>query len=533
VCKLRAAVLKILTLILGGGRAPWRTIPTGKRTTGDTASECAFMLASKWISSCFSNHQRCKKSPELTLPARVLDVKENVVRLYETQGEGAPYVCLSHCWGPTQIITTTRDTMDEHKMGIPWSSLPKTFQDAITLVRRLSLRYIWIDSLCIVQDDDDDWKKEARQMARIYENAYLTIAATKSSSGSGGLFCKTPDFEMVETASADHPPYQIFAREQIHHLPLYPWGSPDIFPLLTRGWVYQERLLSQRVLHFGPQELFWECAETTSCECSAINVGGYPVNRPKVAHSRALAQEPGSPPLAWRWRTMVSEYSGLKLTRASDRLPAFSGVATQMMRYRKSKYLAGMWLDSITDDLLWRTQTPGRPEEWRAPSWSWASVNSTIAFADGVGMPLETIYVSVVGVHCQQTPDSPIGVVSSGEIEAYGQMVSATIVPIRGPETAHDTFMNVERAGICAQMFYPDIPFSTTRSPNRLHIDDKIHCLRIAANRQYEFSLAMRVFDEAKMVYERVGLIHMEIGRRPQSVLGWYDGVIKGSVRVV
>ena len=503
------------------------------RTTGDTASKCALTLASEWISSCTSNHQRCRKATESILPTRVLDVKDNTVRLYASHGEEAVYVCLSHCWGPAQIITTKRDTIDKHKMGIPWSSLSTTFQDAITLVRRLSLRYIWIDSLCIVQDDDADWKEQAGQMAHIYENAYLTIAATKSSKGSGGLFSKTPDFELVETGSANHPSYHVFARKEIHHLPLYPWGSPDNFPLLTRGWVYQERLLSPRVLHFGPQELFWECAENTTCECNAINVGAYPENKPKVAHSRALAREPGAPQLAWRWRTMVSEYSGLELTRPSDRLPAFSGVATQMMRYRRSKYLAGLWLDSIVDDLIWRTQAPGRPEEWRAPSWSWASVSSTIAFADGVGMPLEAVYVSVVDVHCTTAPGSPAGVVSSGEIEAYGQVVSVTLVPITEPQTTDGTDINVERAGIRAQRFYPDVLFSTSKGPNNLHIQNTIHCMRMAANQQYEFSLALRLVDEVKMVYERVGLIHMENTSGPQDVSGWYDGVSKRNVKIV
>jgi hypothetical protein len=125
------------------------------------------------------------------LPARVLDLQgtgDSKVSLKETNGERAPYITLSHCWGSVQPLITTTSTLHSHKDGIEWPHLPKSFQDAITITRGLDIRYIWIDSLCIVRGGGADWAAESVKMGTIYENSYLTIAATAATDGTNGCF---------------------------------------------------------------------------------------------------------------------------------------------------------------------------------------------------------------------------------------------------------------------------------------------------------------------------------------------------------
>jgi hypothetical protein len=178
-------------------------------------------------------------------------------------------------------------------------------------------------------------------------------------------------------------PFILYARHPVEHVPL-DWGPSVLmpqkgkFPRLARGWAYQERLLSARVLNFGPQELFWECREEIFCECGGISRSHeehrvrYKVP-PKIAHKKAVNAASDRERLHARWRTMVSQYAERKLTVGTDRLPAFAGVAKEMQGYLGQKYFAGLLEDSFVFDLLWtRNWTigiEGRIRKRGAASW--------------------------------------------------------------------------------------------------------------------------------------------------------------------
>lgn len=119
-------------------------------------------LVKKWMNTCLQSHGACQPQTKGFHPTRLVDVscssEERDVFLSESHTPESPYVCLSHCWGSSQLISTTRNTIKDRKRGIPWSELSKTFQDAINVTRSLGYLYIWIDSLCIVQDDKNDWE---------------------------------------------------------------------------------------------------------------------------------------------------------------------------------------------------------------------------------------------------------------------------------------------------------------------------------------------------------------------------------------
>jgi hypothetical protein len=147
----------------------------------------------KWIEECSKDHPNCAYVEKLVaLPKRVLKVQSNYVKdsvmLVETGEMLGTYMTLSHCWGQAQLVTTVKGNLELRKGGIEWKSLPPTFQDAVALTQALGIEYLWIDSLCIVQDDRSDWEVESKKMGDIYFNSFLNLAATHSPNSQGGLF---------------------------------------------------------------------------------------------------------------------------------------------------------------------------------------------------------------------------------------------------------------------------------------------------------------------------------------------------------
>lgn len=139
----------------------------------------------KYMDDCTKRHPICSSNIPTVQPTRIIDVGLDAILqnifLTTLQDDRAQYVTLSHCWGDTStILTTTKDTIEQRRRNIPFSELPRTFQDAVQITRALGLRYLWIDSLCIIQDDKDDWQFESAKMAEIYLGSCLTIAATAS-----------------------------------------------------------------------------------------------------------------------------------------------------------------------------------------------------------------------------------------------------------------------------------------------------------------------------------------------------------------
>lgn len=159
-------------------------------------------LAAQWIANCIEHHERCPSPGLPSLPTRVVFVgsDDTEPHLYITCGEHARYAALSHCWGSEDKSPprTTHKTLNRRLSGMSFGELPKTFQDAVTITRRLGLQYLWIDSLCIIQDSQSDWEAEAANMATVYQNAYVTIAAEAASNSQEGCFFKGKDRRTID-----------------------------------------------------------------------------------------------------------------------------------------------------------------------------------------------------------------------------------------------------------------------------------------------------------------------------------------------
>jgi hypothetical protein len=225
----------------------------------------AILALKSWIETCLTSHPACTAA-QRTLPTRVLDVSSNDPSFYVSLEENEPYAALSHCWGKSPLIQTHQNTLQDRICGIPWNSLSRTFQDAIVTTRELGLRYIWIDSLCIVQDDPEDWARESGRMASIYEGAQVVLAASDAMDGHDGFLGRRSNENpsprsIFQGIKDDGNPYSIRIRKGDYHrwygdaLPPRSRAQADPSPLSTRGWAFQERLLATRYVQFRSQEL--------------------------------------------------------------------------------------------------------------------------------------------------------------------------------------------------------------------------------------------------------------------------------------
>lgn len=229
---------------------------------------------SGWCDQCIHSHQMCQQPDEekvgnvfRRLTARVLDLRPSKSTSsnspHLTEEFCGPYVALSHCWGNTRCIITEKNNIESHKKGIPLQHLPKTLQDAIVFTKGIGLRYLWIDSLCIIQDDMNDWKNEAAKMADVYRNAYCTIAAAGSKDDEEGIFIKRSEQDVCVLRynaantyiAATYAEDDVAAMLELHKS-----------PLSNRAWTLQERLLSQRTIHFTTSRVIWECQSKLETE---------------------------------------------------------------------------------------------------------------------------------------------------------------------------------------------------------------------------------------------------------------------------
>ena len=288
----------------------------------------------------------------------------------EALQEPVQYTTLSHRWGHEQKTQTTCATIENFGKRILFSELPKTFQDAVTLTRVLKIPYLWIDALCILQDSRHDWAKEAALMANTYGSAAVNIAAHPAQGDQNGFLASKyttfPKKKLFQKQANVHREcdYLISRFERLVNESL----------LSSRGWVFQERLLSPQTLHCVGNMLFWEdhrgfFAEDESFS-DAVGV------RSDWRTLRTLRD----------WYKLMETYSRCDLTMESDRLPAIAGLAASFQEFVQSPYYAGVWGGKLPLGLLWLPQSrnpnssPSSMGDILVPTWSWAHYGCPIRF---------------------------------------------------------------------------------------------------------------------------------------------------------
>ena len=295
-----------------------------------------------------------------------------------------PYAVLSHRWGPSTAAcrTTKENALRRYGEGIKVSDLCQTFQDAIVVALEMGMPYIWIDSLCIIQDDEDDWKAQSAYMDDIYTNSLLAIAAhsypDRSDGGSGFLesaFASegADPVPLGSIPSPTTPTTTLYARhDRMFEVSIY--NSP----LSPRGWVMQERLLSPRIVHFFPSQLYYESRQFGIVRAEDRTPA---LRDPDQLREAVFRREnmPGSTPMDWF--RVVERYSACALTQPRDKLVAVAGIAKHFHKRSGVTYLAGLWEDRAAKGLLWVARGPRlKRVAGRAPSWSWASVDGAVRY---------------------------------------------------------------------------------------------------------------------------------------------------------
>ncbi|PMD26414.1 HET-domain-containing protein [Hyaloscypha hepaticicola] len=368
------------------------------------------MLIQNWLSCCVEQHPKCKPTTVARkLPKRLLHVcsfdDSDDIRLVESETilDKAEYVALSHCWGPPekQPLRTTRCTLVDRQQRIRFVDLPLTFQDAVKICRNINQQFLWIDSLCIVQDDSDDWAEQASEMASIYGCSYVTLAALSSEDGTQGCRIRQrPRYKGILSHYQDFDidTYCIRCFDSWPASWQYEYGdgvyrSEDFGtnPLRKRAWTLQERELPVRSVHFSQGQLLWQCRTmrgsselpwtTTEEEDDDDSPPALVIYRDQEEYHdlefKAYQRN--------RWFQLIEDYSSRHLTKEMDRLPALAGLAddfAQMHQDGDCEYLAGIWSSHLPSALLWNSvaSRPRRPQAYRAPSWSWASLEGASSY---------------------------------------------------------------------------------------------------------------------------------------------------------
>lgn len=326
-------------------------------------------------------------------PKRVVEIIDgNHVRLVTTSEKplSGPYATLSHCWGRQLTFNTlTADNLSTWTRRIPREELAPTFLHAIQVTARLGIRYLWIDSLCILQKGEgsaEDWREHTVTMLRIYACGILNISADRATCGEEGfLGARNNDYvkpALTHGSRSRGNLYQIvdlsFARQSLAES-----------PIAKRGWVLQERLLSPRIIHFGLHQLLWECEELSfACET-------FPHGMPHTAPQDSLSvaspstMDHLSGDRRRDWWSLLEDYTYRQLSYpAKDKFIALSGIIERVQMNMAESYHVGFFRQDIPLALLWnvkhsaidRDQPAVVDGTYRAPSWSWASLDDAIAF---------------------------------------------------------------------------------------------------------------------------------------------------------
>lgn len=434
------------------------------------------------MKDCCDGHLSCKaeiSSRADFLPTRLIDIgKDSSAELRLCRGTdispNSVYFTLSHCWGvlPPKLILLHSNLQSLFE-SIDACLLPNTFQDAFSVVRKLGGRYIWIDSLCIIQDSKDDWLIESAHMCDIYSGSNCNICATDAKEGSEGMFRSRMPLHIQQgwcnlNGVNSNTVYCVsggsFWDEEVKKGDLY-----------LRAWAYQERFLSKRNLHFGHSQLYWECREQHASE-------GFPKGIPKRFDQSNLkgkllkalngARDASSNeflPSRNTWMDIVQAYTNGDLTYKTDRLVAVGGLAAALSHHIGGKYLAGHWEKHLPSELGWTRKGRLKPvsfcisptgiQNFIAPSWSWASLNTSInPFAHEVDHRNHEDLCQILESHVDLESNNQFGQVCGGRLKLKADLARAEYADNHlSILTSGDGCLSLPYASACISWDYLDM----------------------------------------------------------------------------
>jgi hypothetical protein len=395
--------------------------------------------ATSWLTSCVQQHPNCAKMDDVFVPPRLLRIADNhdQVHLVDMDTKKpVPYAVLSYCWGGDQEFKTTKSNVKTKCRAM--KDLPQTIQDAFHVTRQLQLEYLWVDSMCIIQDSIEDKSALISQMHRIYACAHVTIAASMASRCTEGFLAPRTDIPtflipISYRTTVDGP-------SRVGSIILISSPRNSVEPLVTRAWTLQESLLSRRILSYGSRQLRWFCATDEHCDGGVLdrdsaNFASFQtleetvIDLPRRSFkAKVLPRDPTSLP----WLQVVEQYAKRDISVPSDKLIAISAVAQRLKAMTKGEwgsYHAGIWQERFFEQLLWAMSTgeiAKRPAEYRAPSWSWAAVDGKPKWPWMEHLVDIKISCKLIKVNTEPLrSEEPFGAVTMGELKVSGKVKEA------------------------------------------------------------------------------------------------------------
>jgi len=443
----------------------------------DPGSSTNLARISSWLKDC-QEHHNCKTMLGV-MPTRLIEITSTPetigMRLRKTEEVGrVPFAALSYCWGgEDQPMKCLSSNIVSYGTAIPFEKQPQTIKDAAKVCQGMGLQYLWIDALCIIQDDSNDKSVEIAKMTSIYGSATVTIAAARSSSANEGFLGE----RFPGLREGVIVPYRCFDGE-LSPITLIKIGDrfESVEPIDERGWTLQERLLSSRIIEFGSRQTRWICPETRSSEFSLEgftdgwrrNVNFSNKRKTEILDLDTIRAIKSTIDFYGRprtskfkeylnamehWEKICETFTERALTVSSDRALAISGIAQIFAELSGDQYIAGLWKSCFHSGLLWKIEhshlSPRnipRPPTYQGPSWSWLSVNGPVNF----GKALRPSECAAEILSCETEPaidTAPYGIVREGS----GRLVLAartapgvrTKAPLRSREKFRDELMIV------------------------------------------------------------------------------------------
>lgn len=423
-------------------------------------------LAEYWFRDCLENHGACcnciSSSGPAWHPTRLLDISTELVKLFEPEVgvTDQPYATVSYCWGKEPFFRTTLSNLKQLQAGVSEKRFPRVFQDLMKVARHLRIQYLWIDCYCIIQSSEDaawpepdspsDWQREAGNIESVYENSILNLGVAHATSPLQSCFQdreehprSAPIVEWKPRPSDEESMYLAVSPSKVEE----EISELRQNPLFRRGWVFQERLLCRRMLHFAQDQIYWECSShdsaesedhTFKCESSPIRLGPGSRSPWRYGSLWSIDERLLKSRRADAWFLIVSTYSALYLTYPDkDKFFALNGIAKRAASLRDSDdaYVAGMFRKSLLLQLRWHTRNDlsrgvncsRRSAAWRAPSWSWLSVDGeamwSVSWFDN---PIQLAHVADVSIElCDSS--NPFGPLQSASLTLFCRALVRTI----------------------------------------------------------------------------------------------------------
>ncbi|KAM0490960.1 hypothetical protein ACHAP8_011026 [Fusarium lateritium] len=433
---------------------PLRTLVSRRPISRDVKSPRVIIAAKKLLHDCrrldkpSEGHEECRYSRDAVLPTRILRVGVNEgaacpIQLHiNNRDRCGSYLALSYCWGAKQESTVNSNlTQLEHanqkdlEKEIKMEQLEQTIQDAVYITRQLGFNYLWVDRFCILQDDIEDKKREFSKMATTYKNAVVTLAAGTSENASEGFL--NSKFSKQNPFLPDQRFSTAMDNGRTGHIYIPNSSYQPNHPLDARGWTLQEFMLSSRMLIFSDYQLLWQCKQThlqsVTGDDDGLEYQQGIESLPWVAFDDISSPSFGAhdSDKLYLWKTILRQYTERNLTNAEDRLPAITGIISELQNVWKDTAIYGHWKDWFVQLLVWYKPEYDLGNERylrRAPSWSWASVNGRIHFEEPIekeDAKMEIVTAAKVTMSCRSVSEDAIDEDIREEIDEHFDLVKA------------------------------------------------------------------------------------------------------------